>query len=161
VTGGRPEKPRPGNKYKLTYSQHVFPKASIARFANDKGLVSVCDMVRGRTRLASPKDPIFCAARAVSVGVSALKVGASGGQTTATGHSLTVTFVQRGLAELQNAKDRVDAACKYPNAPSQKCKDATEAYNQLRTTGHIGEQIYTTDANRGPIGVEKKTGATK
>jgi hypothetical protein len=92
----------------------------------------------------------------VSVGVSALKVGASGGQTTATGHSLTVTFVQRGLAELQNAKDRVDAACKYPNALSPKCKDATEAYNQLRTTGQTGEQIYTTGANRGPIGVEKK-----
>jgi hypothetical protein len=66
VTGRRAERPGRGNKYKLTYSQHVFPKASIARFANDKGLVSVCDMIRGRTRPASPKDAIFCAARAWS-----------------------------------------------------------------------------------------------
>jgi hypothetical protein len=66
VTGSRPEKPRRPNKYRLTYSQHVFPEASIARFANDNGLVSVCDMVRGRTRVAFAKDPIFCAARAWS-----------------------------------------------------------------------------------------------
>lgn len=66
MTASRPPKPRRGNKYKLTYYQHVFPKASIARFGNDRGLVSVCDVIRGTTRLASPKDPIFCAARAWS-----------------------------------------------------------------------------------------------
>ncbi len=80
----------------------------------------------------------------ISVGVSAVKIGASVASTTETGHTLKVTFMQRGLAVLQALRDRVDAECKYPNVFREKCKAATVAYNQLRVDGEIGESAWAT-----------------
>jgi len=37
----RYQKPKKGNPRELTVNQHVFPKRSIDRFANDQGRVSV------------------------------------------------------------------------------------------------------------------------
>ncbi|MGO9060179.1 MAG: hypothetical protein ACLQU2_22790 [Candidatus Binataceae bacterium] len=60
----RAEKTRPGNPNKLTLRQHVFPSKSIGRFTNERGLVSVHDLLRDKVRLAKPRDSIFCADRA-------------------------------------------------------------------------------------------------
>jgi hypothetical protein len=50
-----------------------------------------------------------------------------------TGNTLTVSFVQRGLAKLQRAKDRVDAECKFPkNETDKPCKDAMAAFHKLQ-----------------------------
>lgn len=50
-----------------------------------------------------------------------------------TGNTLTVSFVQRGLAQLQRAKDEVDVLCKYPKKESDKaCLDATAAFRTLQ-----------------------------
>ncbi|MDP9087461.1 MAG: hypothetical protein M3O26_01785 [Pseudomonadota bacterium] len=50
-----------------------------------------------------------------------------------TGNTLTVSFVQRGLAELQRAKDVVDAECKYPKDEKVKsCLDALAAFHKLQ-----------------------------
>jgi hypothetical protein len=44
-----------------------------------------------------------------------------------------VAFVQRGLAKLQSAKDRVDTECKYPkDEKGETCKDAIAAYHKLQ-----------------------------
>jgi hypothetical protein len=55
------EKPRKGSG--LTVYQHVFPSASIKRFAAGDGLVSLYDKVRQRSRPAKADDPILCARR--------------------------------------------------------------------------------------------------
>jgi hypothetical protein len=50
-----------------------------------------------------------------------------------TGNTLTVSFVQRGLAQLQHAKDKVDTQCKYPKDENTKeCKEAVEAFKKLQ-----------------------------
>jgi hypothetical protein len=67
----------------------------------------------------------------VSVGVSALKLGLSAGGSTTSGHSLTVAFVQRGLDDIQSARDIVDKKCAYPNAYSKDCMAARQAYTEL------------------------------
>ncbi|MCA0246297.1 MAG: hypothetical protein LCH93_06725 [Proteobacteria bacterium] len=74
----------------------------------------------------------------VSVGVSVLELGASAGAKTATGHSLTVKFVQRGLEEMQQARDRVEAECKPPNRESPACKKATAEYKKKLEESSIG-----------------------
>lgn len=61
--GERPEKPQRGNPHELTVRQHVFPRASIARFVEGGG-VDVADIKRGRIRRAGPDDDLFCANRA-------------------------------------------------------------------------------------------------
>jgi hypothetical protein len=58
------EKPQKKNRRLLTVRQHVFPLASIARFADADGRVSLHDLVRGKERSAKPDDDIFCAKRA-------------------------------------------------------------------------------------------------
>jgi hypothetical protein len=58
------EKPQKKNRHLLTVRQHVFPVASIARFANAEGRVSLQDLARSKVRLAKPDDGIFCANRA-------------------------------------------------------------------------------------------------
>jgi hypothetical protein len=58
------EKPRKGNPNRLTIDQHVFPSASIARFADANGGISVYDMLRKKTRITHCNDVIFCARRA-------------------------------------------------------------------------------------------------
>lgn len=52
-----------------------------------------------------------------------------------TGNTLTVSFVQRGVAALQAAKDVVDAECKYPKDGSDACKAAKENYRKLQDVG--------------------------
>jgi hypothetical protein len=58
------EKPQNKNLHKLTVRQHVFPSASIARFCNSDGGVSLCDKVLNTIRPATPDDVVFCAKRA-------------------------------------------------------------------------------------------------
>lgn len=59
----RYEKTQLGNPHQLTVNQHVFPSASITRFADENGYVSVhlCD--QGKTLRLSPKNDLFCAKR--------------------------------------------------------------------------------------------------
>jgi hypothetical protein len=58
------EKPQRKNRHLLTVNQHVFPLASIARFADAEGRVSLHDLARSKVRSAKPHDDIFCARRA-------------------------------------------------------------------------------------------------
>jgi hypothetical protein len=58
------EKTQKGNPHCLPIRQHVFPHASIARFADKNGLVSLHRLATGQERLATPSDDIFCAMRA-------------------------------------------------------------------------------------------------
>ena len=60
----RYERTQSGNPHRLTINQHVFPKASIARFAQDDGLVAICLLEQQRTVRLPPQDPVFCARRA-------------------------------------------------------------------------------------------------
>jgi hypothetical protein len=58
-----------------------------------------------------------------------------------TGNTLTVSFVQRGLAKLQRAKDEVDALCKYPKKESDKaCVDAVAAFRKLQENTGVSVQ---------------------
>lgn len=66
----RPEKTQKGNPHQLTVRQHVYPRASIARFAKDSG-VELRDMRRGLTRRAGADDDIFVANRAWAHGPEA------------------------------------------------------------------------------------------
>ncbi len=52
------------NPYHLTTRQHVFPRKSIARFADERGFVSLIDQARRINRRAKPGDKVFCADRA-------------------------------------------------------------------------------------------------
>jgi hypothetical protein len=60
----RIETPQRGNPHALTVNQHVFPVASIERFAGKGGRVWVHDVKRNKIRPAKPGDIIFCARRA-------------------------------------------------------------------------------------------------
>lgn len=56
-----------------------------------------------------------------------------------TGNTLTVAFVQRGLATLQLARDAVDTECKYPKSIKDKaCRDAVTAYEELAGDTGLG-----------------------
>lgn len=57
------EAPQKSNPHKLTVNQHTFPRASIARFANEKGAVQVLRKATGKRFHAKPADQIFCAQR--------------------------------------------------------------------------------------------------
>jgi hypothetical protein len=75
----------------------------------------------------------------ISVGV--LDLTASMERIGTSGNTLTVAFVQHGLAKLQMAKDKVDALCKYPKSANDKgCKDALDEYASLRKNGPIAVQ---------------------
>lgn len=50
-----------GNPSQLTNRQHVFPTASIKRFANPRGVVRVRHAETGKQFNANPDDDIFCA----------------------------------------------------------------------------------------------------
>ena len=52
-----------GNAHRLTVKQHVFPVASIARFAGSDHRVAVTDIARGKAWRAPPGDQVFCARR--------------------------------------------------------------------------------------------------
>ncbi|TBC95139.1 hypothetical protein ELH26_14415 [Rhizobium leguminosarum] len=55
---------QPGNPHRLTVRQHVFPRKSIQRFANDRDFVDLVDGLRKTIRPAKAGDKIFCADRA-------------------------------------------------------------------------------------------------
>lgn len=67
----------------------------------------------------------------VSVGVAAAKIGVSGGSTTTTGHTLTVSFAQRDVDTMQAIRDVVDKKCGAPNGFSDDCKKAQKAYVEV------------------------------
>lgn len=77
----------------------------------------------------------------VSIGVSALKLGLSAGGSTTSGHSLTVSFAQRGLDDIQAVRDIVDKKCAYPNAYSKDCTAARQAYKELIEYSMTGAQM--------------------
>lgn len=58
------ERTQEGNPHGLPVRQHVFPRTSIARFADGRGRVWVQHVVPPRVYAASPANPIFCAVRA-------------------------------------------------------------------------------------------------
>lgn len=58
------ESPQKKNPHALPVRQHVFPAASIARFADNSGVVSLCRLSTGKVLKAKPSNPIFCAMRA-------------------------------------------------------------------------------------------------
>ena len=60
---GKAEKISKGNRDQLTFEQHVFPAASIARFASANGLVKI--RRHGSTKIldAPPNHEMFCAKR--------------------------------------------------------------------------------------------------
>ena len=57
------EAPQKTNPHNLTVNQHTLPRASIARFANEKGAVQVLRKATGKRFHAKPADQIFCAQR--------------------------------------------------------------------------------------------------
>ncbi len=57
------EKTQPRNPHQLTIKQHCFPRKSIARFANDGGLVHVHLVGPAKTVSLKPDDANFCALR--------------------------------------------------------------------------------------------------
>lgn len=59
----RYEQTQPRNPHGLTINQHVLPRASIARFANEGGLVPTYLYNEQKTILLHPKDKLFCARR--------------------------------------------------------------------------------------------------
>lgn len=61
--GRRYEKTQKENPHSLTINQHVWPTASIARFANASGRVDVLDKLRQLRRPAVPNDDLFVAKR--------------------------------------------------------------------------------------------------
>lgn len=52
-----------GNPHKFTINQHVFPKASIERFAGGDGCVEVFSIPHRKVMRLKPNNPIFCAQR--------------------------------------------------------------------------------------------------
>lgn len=57
------ERTQRGNPHRLTINQHVFPAASIARFTQEDGLVSVYLREHRKTVRLSPTNVLFCARR--------------------------------------------------------------------------------------------------
>lgn len=57
------DKPQKGNPHGLTVIQHTFPRASIARFADDDGCVSVSHIPTTKQFRLPPGDQLFCARR--------------------------------------------------------------------------------------------------
>lgn len=58
------EKTQPGNPHKLTIRQHVYPRASIERFADAAGRVKVRFLADHKTVHVTPDADVFCAMRA-------------------------------------------------------------------------------------------------
>lgn len=58
------EPTQPGNPHKFTINQHVFPKASIDRFASDDGCVEIYSIPHRKVMRLKANNPIFCAQRA-------------------------------------------------------------------------------------------------
>lgn len=58
------EKTQSGNPHKLTIKQHIFPAASIVRFAQEDGYVAVYLQEQQKIVPLKPTDELFCAERA-------------------------------------------------------------------------------------------------
>lgn len=92
------EKPQKGNPHNLTIKQHVFPRASIERFYNSNGFVSVFRKEHGEVIPLRSSNEFFCAKRVwdqrteVSIGkqiedeFQALVRGIESGAVTVIGH---------------------------------------------------------------------------
>lgn len=59
----KPEPTQKGNPHQLTRWQHLFPKRSIGRFCNERGVVDLKMSQLGKRRSAKPTDKIFCVER--------------------------------------------------------------------------------------------------
>jgi len=59
----RHERTQRGNPHMLTINQHVFPRASISRFADKDGLVTTYLHDKRKTVRLPPQDVLFCARR--------------------------------------------------------------------------------------------------
>lgn len=57
------EPTQPGNPHRFTINQHVFPKASIERFAGDDGGVEVYSIPHQKVMRLKPNNTLFCAQR--------------------------------------------------------------------------------------------------
>lgn len=57
-----------GNPHQLTTNQHVFPKASVGRFAGSDGMVECLVVASSRVNKLRPSNSIFCAHRAETEG---------------------------------------------------------------------------------------------
>jgi hypothetical protein len=57
------EKPQKGNPHNLTIKQHVFPRASIERFYDSNGFVSVFSKSQGKVIPLRSSNEFFCAKR--------------------------------------------------------------------------------------------------
>lgn len=77
----------------------------------------------------------------VSVGVAAAKIGVSGGGSTTTGHTLTVTFAQRDLDGMQAVRDIVDKKCAGAAALTSDCKKSQAAYAEVVKGAMTGAQV--------------------
>jgi hypothetical protein len=88
----------------------------------------------------------------ISITASLLNISASETITSTTGNTLTVSFVQQDLDQLQYARDAIDDACKYPkrdtSAGMAKCAAAKAAYAALRKNPAIGVGILKRGAKR-------------
>ena len=63
----------------------------------------------------------------ISIKVAILNFGATGEAKSTTGNTLTVSFVQSDIANIQALKDVADTECKHPNEEALKCKVAKAA----------------------------------
>lgn len=57
------EKPQKTNPNKITVKQHVFPRASIARFANTEGNITTFYIPNKKKIVLTPSNEMFCARR--------------------------------------------------------------------------------------------------
>ncbi len=77
----------------------------------------------------------------VSIDAGIITAGATSETKSTTGNSLTVSFVQGDLEQVQLAKDAVDTDCKYPQQNTTKCALARSALNDILSGKGVGEGI--------------------
>ncbi|MGO9137265.1 MAG: hypothetical protein ACLP9S_04690 [Syntrophales bacterium] len=75
----------------------------------------------------------------ISINVAPLSIGATGEAKSTTGNTLSVSFIQRGVQDIQKLKDAVDAECKYPKESLPGCTKAKKALKEamLKTGGGL------------------------
>jgi hypothetical protein len=74
----------------------------------------------------------------VSINVAPLTLTPTGESKSTTGNTLFISFVQRGVKEIQKLKDSADSACKHPNELSFECIEATLALTRAMHDPGIG-----------------------
>jgi hypothetical protein len=94
----RHEKTQRGNPHRLTINQHVLPRKSIERFA-ENGMVQVNRLSNSEALLLSPDNPFFCAMRAWDQ-----KAETVGSHSTENAFQAVVDAISTGHKETQIAK---------------------------------------------------------